>query len=122
MDKTVEVSQAARDAIPLVPEQIDREAAAELLGYRDWDDATDYRLTGEQDRQVARTVQAFARHRLATRATQPEAALREALELARPIVEADLASAADYSDADWIGMSQTALDAIDAALKDHRHG
>ena len=40
----------------------------------------------------------------------------EALKLSRPIVEADLDTAKGYSDADWIGMSQEALDAIDAAL------
>lgn len=39
-----------------------------------------------------------------------------ALRLARPIVEADLADACDHCDADWEGMSRTALEAIDAAL------
>ena len=42
-------------------EQIDREAAARLLGYRDEADMYDYRTTGEQDRQRDATVQAFAR-------------------------------------------------------------
>ena len=42
--------------------------------------------------------------------------LREALELARPIVEADLLDAIDHCDADWEGMSRTALEAIDRAL------
>jgi hypothetical protein len=52
-DETVEVIQA------------DRDAAAKLLGFNDWEDATDYRLSGRQDAQVAATDQAFARHRLA---------------------------------------------------------
>jgi hypothetical protein len=42
--------------------------------------------------------------------------MREALELARPIVEADVSQAGDYCDSDWEGMSRTALEAIDAAL------
>lgn len=37
-----------------------REAAAKALGYRDWADATDYRLSGEQDRQRDRMAYAFA--------------------------------------------------------------
>ena len=45
----------------------DRKAAANLLGYKDYGDATDYRLTGEQDRQVASAVEAFARHRIRQR-------------------------------------------------------
>lgn len=44
--------------------------------------------------------------------------LRSALELARPIVEADLHEAIDHADGDWEGMSRTALEAIDAALGD----
>lgn len=40
----------------------------------------------------------------------------EALRLARPIIEADLCAAVDHADADWEGMSRTALAAIDAAL------
>lgn len=58
--------------------QADRDAAASLLGYRNWDDATDYRLTGKQDKQVIETVIAFARHRVAAR-TQSEAELAELL-------------------------------------------
>jgi hypothetical protein len=44
--------------------------------------------------------------------------LREALELARPIVEADYVTACEYADADWLGPSKEALDAIDEALAD----
>lgn len=44
--------------------------------------------------------------------------LREALELVRPIVEADYVTACEYADADWIGPSKEALDAIDEALAD----
>jgi len=47
--------------------------------------------------------------------------LREALRLARPIVESDLSSAEEHCDADWEGMSRTALDAIDAALTTSAH-
>ncbi|PAL23574.1 hypothetical protein [Sphingopyxis sp. GW247-27LB] len=46
--------------------------------------------------------------------------LREAvdgLSIARGIIEADLNDAKEHRDADWIGMSQSALDAIDAALR-----
>lgn len=42
--------------------------------------------------------------------------LQEALRLARPIVEQDWLTAIDYNDADWQGMSHTALEAIDAGL------
>jgi hypothetical protein len=52
--------------------QLDRDAAAKALGYRDWADATDHRLTGEQDRQVAALVRAFAEHRLAVLEAGPE--------------------------------------------------
>ncbi len=38
------------------------------------------------------------------------------LAIARDIVAADLADATEHCDADWIGMSQQAFDAIDAAL------
>lgn len=44
-------------------------------------------------------------------------AAASALDLARPIVEADLHAAIEQCDADWEGMSRTALDAIDAALR-----
>lgn len=44
--------------------QADRDRTAEALGYRDWADATDYRLTGKQDRQRDHFLQHFARHRL----------------------------------------------------------
>lgn len=42
-------------------EQRHRDAAAKALGYHDWGEATDYRLTGAQDRQRDDLVQAFAR-------------------------------------------------------------
>ena len=41
-------------------EQRHRDAAAEALGYKDWDDASDYWLTGAQVRQRDKVVQAFA--------------------------------------------------------------
>lgn len=47
----------------LTVEQCDRDAAATALGYKDWDDACDYRLMGKQERQRDALVQAFARHR-----------------------------------------------------------
>lgn len=40
----------------------------------------------------------------------------EGLEIARGIIEADLSEAKETGDADWIGQSQQALDAILAAL------
>ena len=46
------------------PNQSDKEAAAKALGYNDYEDATDYRNSGEQDRKVAAMVEAFARHRI----------------------------------------------------------
>lgn len=61
------------ESVPVI--QADRDAAAVALGYRDWDDATDYRLTGDQDRLRDEVVQAFARHR-----TNQVAKLVEALE------------------------------------------
>lgn len=60
---------------------------------------------------------AFAQHRERhAQAGGDVAAMREALKLARPIVEADYHDAVEHSDGDWEGMSKTALDAIDAAL------
>lgn len=44
--------------------------------------------------------------------------LREALTLARPIIESDWYQAREHADADWEGMSWTALQAIDAALSE----
>ena len=41
-----------------IPQEV-REAAARALGYKSWADATDYRLTGEQDRQRDRMAQAL---------------------------------------------------------------
>lgn len=49
------------ESVPVI--QADRDAAAVALGYRDWEDATDYRLTGDQDRLRDEVVQAFARYR-----------------------------------------------------------
>jgi hypothetical protein len=62
-------------------EQADREAAAKVLGYKDWGDATDYRLTGAQDRQVEAMCKAFAAHRHAAikQSTLENKELREAL-------------------------------------------
>lgn len=45
--------------------QADRDAAAELLGFKDWEDAMDYRNPGRIIDGVNRTAQAFARHRRA---------------------------------------------------------
>jgi len=45
-----------------------------------------------------------------------QASAGEGLRIARGIVEADLADAKEHCDADWIGLSQAALDAIDATL------
>lgn len=52
-------------------EQIDRDAAAKALGYATWEDATDYRNSGAEDRRVAHMVQAFAAHRLAALSARP---------------------------------------------------
>lgn len=64
--------------------QADRDATAKVLGYQCWADATDYRLTGQQDRQVEKFVQAFARHRSDACATvqRERDEVREALETA----------------------------------------
>lgn len=49
--------------------------------------------------------------------TQPALQLaREALELAQPIVESDHDQAKDAGDADWEGMSYTALTAVNEAI------
>ena len=58
--------------------QEDREAAAKALGYCDYADAIDYRLSAAQDASVSSMVQAFARHRQAAR----ERALDEAAKVA----------------------------------------
>jgi hypothetical protein len=42
---------------------VDKKRAAAYLGYRDWDDANDYRLTGREDEIVQKTALAFASHR-----------------------------------------------------------
>lgn len=65
--------------------QADREAAALALGYKDWEDATDYRLTADQDHAVAHFVQSFAKHRI------------EALDAAKGAVRAAHA----YDDGTW---------------------
>jgi hypothetical protein len=52
--------------------EADRLAAAEALGYKTVEDATDYRNTGAEDRRYADMCQAFARHRLAYQHTRAE--------------------------------------------------
>lgn len=69
-------------------EQRHRNAAAAMLGYRDWGDATDYRLTGREDRERDKAVQAFARFErdhLTAQAARLEAAeaMATAIEAAR---------------------------------------
>ncbi|KKC25792.1 hypothetical protein [Sphingomonas sp. SRS2] len=58
----------------LTPTEADREMAAKILGYRDWDDATDYRLTGAQDRAVQDALQLLAQHAATARAEERERA------------------------------------------------
>jgi Trk-type K+ transport system membrane component len=48
--------------------QADRQRAAEILGYRDWDDATDYRQSGAAQREVHELAAALAAHREASTA------------------------------------------------------
>jgi len=43
----------------------DRQAACDLLGYKDWGDATDYRNSGRTLDAVGRAARAFAKHRQA---------------------------------------------------------
>jgi hypothetical protein len=45
--------------------QADRDLTAEILGCRDWDDATDYRNSGEHDRNRDRILALVASHRTA---------------------------------------------------------
>jgi hypothetical protein len=79
-------------------EQRHREAAALALGYKDWEDATDYRNTGGQLKALGNMVQAFARFEathLATLTAERDA-LREALErlqkAAEPVMKAEIDS------------------------------
>lgn len=65
MGGTFVVDGRAKTMTEVKVEQIDRDAAAKALGYSTWEDATDYRNSGEEDRRVAHMVQAFARHRIA---------------------------------------------------------
>lgn len=67
--------------------QADRDATAKVLDYQCWADATDYRLTGAQDRQVEKFVSAFARHRTEAEARGRREALDEAKEYVRPYLE-----------------------------------
>jgi hypothetical protein len=46
-----------------MPPNVDQEAAARALGYADWDDATDYRLSGEEERQRDTLVDVLRKHR-----------------------------------------------------------
>jgi hypothetical protein len=98
--------------------QADRDAVADFVTAMGYGGAiADNYRAGKSDHCFR--IQAFARHRLASQSLSSdiEAAV-EALKLARPIVEADLHAAIDHCDADWEGMSRTALEAIDAALKE----
>lgn len=45
--------------------QADKDLTAEILGCQDWDDATDYRNSGEHDRKRDRILALVARHRTA---------------------------------------------------------
>ena len=69
--------------------QADRDAAAALLGYRDWSDATDYRLTGRQDRTVEQAVQSFAAHRIAATSTLQAQCERQREALERLVHDVD---------------------------------
>lgn len=87
--------------------QADREAAAKALGYADWEDATDYRLSGRRDRERDSLVQAFARHRIEAAAQ----ARREALEEAA--AEADsIGEAYGEDETGWFECSETIARAI----------
>jgi hypothetical protein len=111
MDNTVEVSQAARDVA--------------LAYFRKHD------VSWVEHMEKGGThplVLAFARFEATTRATQPEAALREALEEAKAALDGIYHYTFDngLSGGDLRRLVRTeASDAaavIDAALKDHRHG
>ena len=75
---------------------------------------------GEDGKLWARNTGEFTDGRFVLASTQPAPApnddLRAALELARPIIEADLATAESFNDSDWEGLSRTALEAVDKAL------
>lgn len=55
-------------------EQVDKDCTAAILGYKTWEDATDYRNTGEQVRKVAHVLNLVAKHRLASAALKAERA------------------------------------------------
>jgi len=76
----------------------------------------DYEMSDDQREAVDVLVEVARRHFAATTARPTERGAVEALQLARPIVEADLEAAKEQGDADWEGMSFTALEAIDDAL------
>jgi hypothetical protein len=101
MDKTVEVSQAARDAAATAYAwqrgAIEEHHASILAGTLDCHPLVDL----------------FARFEANTRATQPEAALREALKQAGRLLMAI---------EDTVPIAKMAQGIILAALKDHRHG
>lgn len=61
--------------------QEDREAAARALGYKDWEDANDYRNTGGQIKALGNMVQAFKAHRLASLTTARAEMVRQQAEL-----------------------------------------
>lgn len=51
---------------------------ASLLGFKDWSDATDYRLTGKQDQQVSETLAKIAHFEQAIRKDEAEKCARVA--------------------------------------------
>ena len=50
-------------------DKIVRDAAAKLLGYRDWDEATDYRTTGKEDAKRELVVDHLSNFRQSIRTT-----------------------------------------------------
>lgn len=91
-------------------------------------DAVAIMLTGsahQQDETDAALIVALQNNlpAIVTALRQAEAApgVVEALRLAQPIVEADYHAARDMADADWEGMSFTALEAVNEALA-RQHG
>lgn len=47
-----------------LPNASDKKLTAAILGYTNWDDACDYRLTGEQERNRDRVLNVIVEHRL----------------------------------------------------------
>ncbi len=72
----------------------DKQTTANILGYQDWGDATDYRLSGNADAEVARVVGIVARHREQAvaerdaRIAELEAKLARVNDAARPLIRA----------------------------------